>query len=126
LLIPSYSKTGIDSDVAALRHPTMDYYALQKALTADIADYAVLDACRDPRVAAARRAGRDVGMAMYGFVRRRQFDVIFSNGENVGIPLAALFATVRRRPGHVLIGHYLSPAKKKVPFRLLHRNMDGF
>jgi glycosyltransferase involved in cell wall biosynthesis len=62
---------------------------------------------------------------MHGFLRRREFDVIFSNGENVSIPLAALFKTCRKRPGHVLIGHHLSPKKKKPFLRALHRQMDA-
>jgi len=124
LLIPSYAKRGIEEAVAANSHPTMDYYALQAQLNADIADYAVLDADRHPLVRLARRAGRDAALAMHGFLRRRHYDVIFSNGENVSIPLAALFRSVRKRPGHVLIGHRVSAPKKRPFLRALHRQMD--
>lgn len=125
MLIPSVAKRGIEAEVAANRHPTMDYYALQAQLGADLADYAALDADPHPLVRAARRAGRDAALAMHGFLRRRDYDVIFSNGENVSIPLAALFKTVRKRPGHVLIGHHLSPKKKKRLLRALHPQMDA-
>jgi len=125
LLIPSYAKRGVEPDVAANLHPTMDYYALQARLDADLADYSSSDADRHPLVRAARLVGRDAALAAHGFLKAPHYDVIFSNGENVGIPLAALFALCRTRPGHVLIGHRLSP-KKKAPFlRALQTQMDA-
>src|ERR1043166_9021722 len=125
LLIPSYAKRGVDADVAANTHPTMDYYALQSRLGADLADYGVIDADRHPLVRSARLLGRDAALAMYGFVHARRYDVIFSNAENVSIPLAALLAVMPRRPKHVLIGHRLSASKKKIPFRMLRGSMDA-
>src|SRR5258706_10554785 len=125
LLIPSYAKRGMEADVAANLHPTMDYYALQANLGADIADYASAEADRHPLVRAAQLGGRDAALAMHGFLRAHRYDVIFSNGENVGIPLAALFALRRARPAHVLIGHRLSPKKKRWLMRALHPQMDA-
>jgi glycosyltransferase involved in cell wall biosynthesis len=125
LLIPSNAKRGIDADVAANLHPTMDYYALQARLGADIADYQSMEADPHPLVRAARRAGRDAALAMHGFLRRSSYDVLFSNGENVSIPLAGLLALARKRPKHVLIGHRLSPRKKKVFMRALQSQMDA-
>src|SRR5207244_1758637 len=111
LLIPSVAKTGIAADVAADRHPTMDYHALQAELGADLADYRTMEECAHPVVRLAARGGQDAELAAYGFVKRREYDAIFSNGENVGIPLAALFRAVGRRPAHVVIGHRVTPAK---------------
>jgi glycosyltransferase involved in cell wall biosynthesis len=125
LLIPSVARRGVEHDVAANAHPTMDYYALQSRLDADLADYAVMEADRHPLVRAARLLGRDVALAMHGYVRADQYEVIFSNGENVGLPLAALLKAKSRRPGHVLIGHRLSARKKQLPFRMLHPQMDA-
>ena len=125
LLIPSYAKRGLDEDVAANAHPTMDYYALQSRLDAELADYGLMEADKHPLVRAARLLGRDAALAMYGFLRASQYDVIFSNGENVSIPLAALLKVLSRRPKHVLIGHRLSAAKKKLLLRALHPQMDA-
>jgi glycosyltransferase involved in cell wall biosynthesis len=125
LLIPSYVKRGIEDEVAANTHPTMDYFALQARLRADLADYGSMDADRHPLVRAARCAGRGAGLAMHGFLRARNYHVIFSNSENVSIPLAALLTLRRRRPGHVLIGHRLSARKKKPFMRWLHPQMDA-
>ncbi len=125
MLIPSKTKRGIEGEVAADRHPAMDYYSLQAELGAEIADYTTLEEERSPLALAARKAGRDAALAMHGFLKRKEFDVIFSNGENVSIPLAALLKGSRRRPGHVLIGHHLSSKKKRPFLRSLHRQMDG-
>jgi glycosyltransferase involved in cell wall biosynthesis len=125
LLIPSYAKVGVESDVAANLHPTMDYFALQSRLHADIADYRSVDADASSLVGAARRLGRDPALAMHAFRRAGDYDLIFSNGENVGIPLALLLQARRRRPRHVVIGHRLSPGKKKLFMRALHPHMDA-
>jgi glycosyltransferase involved in cell wall biosynthesis len=125
MLIPSYAKRGIEKKVRANTHPTMDYFALQSRLNADLADYSSMDGDPNVLVRAARWLGRDTALAMHGFLRARNYQVIFSNGENVGIPLAALLRVLRRRPGHVLIGHRLSAKKKKHLLRALHSQMDA-
>ena len=103
----------------------MDYYALQAELRGDIADYASMESDPSILVRAARRLGRDPALAVHGFLRAARYDVVFSNGENIGIPLAALFTMRRRRPAHAVIGHRLSPAKKKLLMRALHGRMDA-
>src|SRR5207247_2658207 len=118
------AKTGIESDVIADRHPLMDYYALKAELCADLADYRAVEAEPHPFVRAARRISHDLGIAAYGFVHRRKYDVVFSNGENVGIPLAGLLKRTRNRPRHVLIGHRLSTPKKRRLLRATHSCMD--
>src|SRR5687767_945298 len=125
LLIPSIAKRGVEADVAANLHPTMDYYALQSRLGADLADYKTVETDTRTLVRAAMRLGRDAALAAYGYLRARDYDVIFSNSESISIPLAALLKTMRRRPAHVLIGHRMSAGKKKPFFRLLHRQMDA-
>jgi glycosyltransferase involved in cell wall biosynthesis len=125
LLIPSVAKRGVEQDVAANAHPTMDYFALQSRLNADLADYTVMEADAHPLVRAARLLGRDAALAMHGFLRAHQYDAIFSNGENISIPLAALLKIRSRRPAHVLIGHRLSAPKKKLLLQMLHPQMDA-
>jgi glycosyltransferase involved in cell wall biosynthesis len=126
MLIPSLAKRGIEEAVRQDAHPQMDYYALQTALQADILDYSVLETEASPAlVRLARRAGRDVALAALGYARRRDYDIIFSNGENVAIPLALLLKRHRARPIHALIGHRLSPKKKRPFLRALHSRMDA-
>ena len=90
LLIPSTAKRGVEADVAANLHPTMDYYALQARLGADLADYATVEEDSHPLVRAARRIGGDTALGMYGYLRANQYEAIFSNSERISIPLAAL------------------------------------
>jgi len=133
LLIPSYAKSGLDADIAADRHPTMDYDALVKTLRAvpgdevELLDYAAVDRDSHPAVQVVRKlAGRDVALALMGFLRRGAHDALFTNAENVAMPLALLLKTVARRPRHVTIAHRLTPKKKEVLFRWLklHHQMD--
>ena len=133
LLIPSVVKTDIETEVAMGGHPTMDYHALAAALQQDpeavveILDYDSVDRETAPVVRLTRRfGGRDAALAMMAFRRRGEFSVLFSNGENVGIPLALLLGLLPRRVGHVTIGHRLSTGKKQLFFRLLkaQRRLD--
>lgn len=124
LLIPSVLKTGIGDAVRTDRHPRMDYYALIDSLraaghTADLVGYAEADTDTHPLVRQARKGGRDAALAMIGSVRRGEYDTIFTNGENVGIPLALLLKAARKRPGHVTIGHKPSTGKKRLFFQNL-------
>lgn len=126
MLVPSVAKQGIEEAVREDRHPEMDYYALQSRLSADILDYAALQNPDAPAAARlARKAGADVALAMLGYLKRREYDVIFSNSESVSIPLAFLLKGRKARPKHVLIGHRLTPPKKRPFFRALHRQMDA-
>ena len=126
MLIPSEAKRDTAGAVRNDTHPTMDYSALQAALGADLLDYRSLETGQQPALARMmRRAGRDAGLAALGYLRRADYDVIFSNGENVSIPLAILLKRHLRRPGHVLIGHRVSPAKKRAFFRALNPQMDA-
>ena len=126
MLIPSVAKRHVLEAVRRDEHPTMDYFALQESLGADIADYTTLETEANPAfVRLAQRAGRDTALAALGYSRRNDYDVIFSNGENVSIPLALFLKRHRKRPAHVLIGHRLSPKKKRPFFKLLHPQMDA-
>ena len=133
LLIPSVVKTEIEDKVMADKHPEMDYHALASALraagsgSADIIDYKAVENHSSAVVRLVHKlAGLDAGLALAGFLQRKRYDCIFTNGENVGIPLALLFKLSLRRPGHVTIGHRLSTGKKRLFFRTLrvHRQMD--
>lgn len=133
LLIPSVLKTGLEDAVAADRHPTMDYYALASVLRdnygmqVDFLDHAAAEADTTPMVRlAAKFGGLDAALALMAFRRRYQYEAFFSNGENVGVPLALLMGTLPLGAGHVTIGHKLSTRKKQLFFRILkaQRRLD--
>lgn len=123
LVIPSVMKRGREADVAADRHPTMDYYALARAIESrgaqlDFLDYAGIEHIKGMR--------RDFVLAVKTFLRRGGYDAIFTNGENVGLPLAMMLKADSHRPRHVTIGHRLSASKKKPFFAAFkaHRQID--
>ncbi len=127
MLIPSDPPRYSEEDVKCDRFPLMDTAALQRELGAD-ALYYDTGKSNDGRLAQFLHNwfSKDIYLAWRGFRRRRNYDVIYSNGENVSIPLAVLFKFCHRRPAHVLIAHRLSPKKKRPFFRLLkaHHQMD--
>jgi glycosyltransferase involved in cell wall biosynthesis len=110
----------VDDQVDAGLRPRPDYLALAEALQADILDVGE----------ARRRAGR-VGRAieriggphaLLAWVCYRssgRHDVVFTDGEQVGLPLALLWSLRlgRRRCAHVMIGHYLSTWTKHRLYR---------
>ena len=73
-----------------------------------------------------RFAGPNLTLAMACFVNRRRHRVVFTDGEQVGLPFAALCWLTRRRPCHIMIGHRLSARKKVLVHRLLRlqRHVD--
>jgi glycosyltransferase involved in cell wall biosynthesis len=121
---------GTRQSITAGERPRADYFALADGLGAEL--LARPDPGRRGRI---RRtlvgfAGEDIAMALATWQRRRRHDVILTDGEQVGLPLAALLALRRRRsrPKHVMIVHVMSVPKKIRLFRLLHldRGIDGF
>ena len=126
MLVPSVKKQGIADAVLRDAHPVMDYYALQSALNADLLDYSSLEAENSPKLAKfAQRFGKDAALAALGYTQRKKYDIIYSNGENVGIPLAALLKRHLHRPAHLLIGHKVSTGKKRLLLRGLQAQMDA-
>jgi glycosyltransferase involved in cell wall biosynthesis len=111
----------LDEQIRRGSRPRPDFTEMARAFDADILD----------RTEARRSSGRlmrlvgrvlgdDILMAWSCFRRRRCYDLIFTDGEQVGLPLAALLhLTPFDRPRHLMIVHILSVPKKVVPFRLL-------
>ncbi len=120
LVISAQPADDLSEAIAAGREPRRDYYALRDALGADVLFRDDAQRSLLGRVIA-RVAGPRAALAWAAFRRRRAYDVLYSDGESVGLPLALLllFGGARRgRPRHVLLTHYLSPAKKRLLFRL--------
>ncbi|HNP69470.1 MAG TPA: glycosyltransferase family 4 protein [Kouleothrix sp.] len=118
--------------IAKGMRPRADYLELARAFNADVIDYA-----------AARRAsgrigrllerlgGSDVVLAWACFRKRHIYKAIFTDGEQVGIPLALMerfFGLGMRRARHLMIVHILSVKKKMLFFDYLglQRRIDRF
>jgi glycosyltransferase involved in cell wall biosynthesis len=115
------------TEVEQGRRPRADYLELARAFGADVVDYRETQRARGRGGrAVARVLGEDAMLAWACFRRRNQYDAVFTDGEQVGLPFAALLWLSRRRPRHVMIGHRLSPRKKVVLHRMLrlHNRID--
>jgi hypothetical protein len=114
--IPPDLSTAIEQG----HRPRADYLELARAFGADVIDHreAQRTRGRGGRLVA-RVLGENAVLAWTCFRRRKQYDVVFTDGEQVGLPFAVLLWLSRRRPGHVMIGHRLSPRKKAVLHRML-------
>ncbi len=118
---------GLAATIARGERPRADYFEMAAGFDADLLDY---PAARQSLGRVGRLLARilpdDVVLATAAFRKRSDYDVVFTDGEQVGYPLAALWRVVRRRPRHVMIGHRLSTPKKARLHRFLglHRTID--
>ena len=116
LVISAEVKPAIQQEIAAGRYPRKDYFELAGALQADILDWQAIDRNPISRLLA-RTAGKPVAHAWLAFRRRRTYQVIYTDSERVGIPLAILLKLARARNRHIMLAHILSPWKKQMWFR---------
>ncbi|MCC6173990.1 MAG: glycosyltransferase family 4 protein [Chloroflexi bacterium] len=98
--------------------PIKDYVAIADRLDADVLDWAATRQSRVGRLAA-RVVGLGAAQALLAFLRRRQYDLVLTDGEHIGLPLATLLKLTGRRFPHITIGHRLSSAKKRLFFTRL-------
>jgi len=108
------------ADVIHGRRPRVDYVEMASTFGADLLDYG--EAWRTSgRFGRLVRlvAGDNALLAWSCYRRRREYDLVFTDGEQIGFPLAAMFHLTRRRPRHLMIVHVLSVPKKVAVFRLL-------
>jgi glycosyltransferase involved in cell wall biosynthesis len=110
----------LHEQLAAGRRPRPDYLAMAEAFGADLLDHAEArrTAGRFGRILA-RVGGANALLAWQCFRRRHRYELIFTDGEQIGLPLAALLRLARTRPQHFMIVHILSVPKKVRLFRAL-------
>ena len=98
--------------------PLRDYVALARATSAVVLDRSAVERAWHIRLFA-RVFGAAVAHAWLAFRRRRDFDVILTDGEHVGLPLAMFLKAARSHTSHITIGHRISAPKKRLLFRWL-------
>lgn len=111
----------LEDDIAEGRRPRIDYLELAAALDADLLDHAAARAETDWIGRAVDRiAGGNAVLAYECLRRRRHYDVLLTDGEQVGLPYAMMATLCRRArlPRHSMIVHILSVPKKEWLFRL--------
>lgn len=120
----------IQAEIAAGRRPRADYVEMAKCFGADLLDYA-----RARRISGwfghvlERLAGPNLMLAWASYQQSKEYAAVFTDGEQIGIPLALLnLVTGRRTSRHLMIVHILSVGKKMLlidMFRLARR-IDRF
>jgi glycosyltransferase involved in cell wall biosynthesis len=115
--------------------PRADYLELAGALGAHLLDYAGARRLTGGSLLARlleRLGGPNLLLAWACFGRRNRYDLLFTDGEQVGIPLAWLLKFFGGRgprgPRHAMIVHILSVGKKALFFDLfrIHSHIDLF
>ncbi len=120
----------LDADVAAGRRPRADYRVLAERLDADVVDVA-LAVADGGRIAGLmyRLLGPGPTLAWYVFRHRRRYQLVLTDGEQVGLPLA-LLTRLFGRGGlrHVMIVHILTTRSKSLMTRWcrLQRQIDRY
>lgn len=123
LVISAQPSPDLPQAIAEGREPRRDYYALHTALDADLLFRDDGSRTRIGRMLA-RIGGARLALAWEALRRSHTYDVVYTDGENVGLPFALLLklrALLRRstkQPRHVMLTHYLSTRQKRLLFRL--------
>lgn len=133
LTVSGIIKEDILDEIARGNRPMADYIHMADAFDADLLD-----------VPKAREVGGRFGrllekigginllIAWACFVLRKHYKVIFTDGEQIGIPLAIMLKFLgvfdRNQPTHMMIVHILSVGKKMIFFDYLriHSHIDIF
>lgn len=114
----------LTADLKQRHRPLPDYVAMATTFPADLIDYAMARpvAGRLGRLLEAL-AGPNLMLAWACFRLRHHYHVLFTDGEQVGLPLAAFLKFLGRnrdRPRHLMITHLISVPKKQVLLDRLH------
>lgn len=113
VLVSVQIKPHLKQEIAAGHMPRRDYLDLSDALNAQLINTSYVPP-RGGLIA--------IGLlqAWNAFKRRDSYDVIITDSDHAGIALALLFKMTRTQKRHIMISHWLTPAKKVVFFRKLH------
>lgn len=107
------------TEIEAGRQPRRDFDELQRALDAEVMFLDSAPASRLARLAQRAlgpRIGPRVGLAFAAAALRGRFDIIFTDTDSVGLPLALLLKLRRvdsRRLRHVTLSHNLSSMRNR-------------
>jgi glycosyltransferase involved in cell wall biosynthesis len=120
LTVSGNIKPDTAAQIAEGTRPRADYLELARVFDADLVDYA--EARETGGIAGRlfqRIGGPDLMLAWACFRRRKQYEVIFTDGEQIGLPFA-LFSKILNFgwcvPRHLMIVHILSVKKKMLFF----------
>jgi glycosyltransferase involved in cell wall biosynthesis len=110
MLVSAVADQRLRSDVAAGKRPLPEYLCLEKQHGVELLDWSQLGIRSGHR--SLQRSLKHVAAALRS---TRRVDVVFSDGEHIGIPVALAMQSLRIKTPHVMIGHnLLTPAKLRI------------
>lgn len=114
MLVSQWADARLRADVAAGRRPEPEYLRLESAMGVELLDWSRLGG------SSGRHPAVSLRHALAGLRRAGDCDVIFSDGEHVGIPLALALRATRLPVAHLVLAHRLSAPAKRSFFTRLH------
>ncbi|HEV2034872.1 MAG TPA: glycosyltransferase family 4 protein [Candidatus Dormibacteraeota bacterium] len=114
MLVSQSADAELRADVAAGRRPCPEYLRLEAQH-----DVELLDWSRLPRPVHQRTPASSLMHVAAAARVLRRFDVIFSDGEHLGIPLGLLLGLRRPAKAHLVLGHHITTRAKRRVFKLL-------
>jgi glycosyltransferase involved in cell wall biosynthesis len=110
MLVSTSADQRLRSEVADGRRPTPEYLRLESQHGVQLLDWSELGLRSGHRSVA-----RSLRHVLASLRRVRRADVVFSDGEHLGIPLAITMRLLRMDTAHVMIGHnLLTPMKCRI------------
>jgi glycosyltransferase involved in cell wall biosynthesis len=114
MIVSAYADAQRRLDVANDVRPQPEFLRLEEDHGVTLLDWTQLGLSSGHR-----SVGRSLRHVRAALSRLSDFDVVFSDGEHVGIPLALSMSMLRRRTPHVMLGHHLITRSKIRVFRTL-------
>jgi glycosyltransferase involved in cell wall biosynthesis len=113
MLVSARADARLRADVAAGRRPNPEYLRLERDHGVVLCDWSQLGIEHGRR-----SAGLSIRHTAAALQRMREFDVVFSDGEHVGIPLALAMRVLGDARPHLMIAHHLTTRLKRLLFTL--------
>jgi len=121
MLVSARVDAKLRAEVAEGGRPCPEYLRLEQRHGVTLLDWSAL-----PGDGGQRSVVRSLVHVAKAVPRLRRVDVVFSDGEHIGIPLAVVMSALRVKTPHLMIGHHLSTRGKRMVLRCLrpYRRLD--
>jgi glycosyltransferase involved in cell wall biosynthesis len=114
MLVSDWADDVLREEVRLGLRPCPEYLVLEERFGVELLDWSRL-----PGATRGRSALLSLRHARAAAARLREFDVVFTDGEHLAIPLAMLMRVARERVPHLTIGHHLTTRAKRPYFRVM-------
>jgi glycosyltransferase involved in cell wall biosynthesis len=121
MLVSANADARLRAEVIDGLQPRPEWLRLEELYGVELLDWSALR-----RSGGHRSVLRSVAHVARALPSVRQSEVVFSDGEHIGIPLAMGMRVLRIKTPHLVIGHHLDTPAKRLVFRWLkpYRRMD--